>query len=114
MQPQDIIAKLENILKSAPEVTEAFYATKAVYENIKQQEKPNLAVIAQSFEGSEAARERQALASDEHTLYLQGLEEARRKHYAAMAKFKRLELALAVCQSMNKIMTAQINISSYE
>jgi len=114
MNPNEIIDRLNDILKTAPKVCNEYYDTKATYENLKELQKFMIAAIGKGFTGSEASREREALGSQEYKDYLKGLENARTEHYKALSLFKRMEIALAVCQSMNKIMTAQINISNFE
>tara|TARA_Y100000310_G_scaffold266480_1_gene277999 strand:+ start:345 stop:602 length:258 start_codon:yes stop_codon:yes gene_type:complete len=84
-----------------------------MYENLQEHSKPLLASIALNFEGSEAKKEKQALASEEYKQHVLGLNTAREAYLKKWASYKNLEINLSVAQSLNKATTSEINISKF-
>lgn len=108
------ISIFNKILNSSHETLHEYAEAKTVYENVSEQSKPMLAKIAQNFSGSEAKKEKQALASKEYETFLEGLSEARDNYLKKWASYKNLEIQLSVAQSLNKASAAEINISNFK
>jgi len=108
------ISIFNKILNSSHQILHEYAEAKTAYENISEQSKPILAKIAQNFSGSEAKKEKEALASQDYETYLEGLSEAREHYLKKWASYKNLEIQLSVAQSLNKANTAEINISNFK
>lgn len=63
----------------------------ALYEFLDGEKKVVLAKLASGFDGSEATRERQALASTEYCIHLEGIKEARHDMLKAKTHYESLQ-----------------------
>lgn len=111
MQEQNIF---NNILRGSSVVLENYAEKRTVYENLQDMLKPVLAQCVAKYTGSEAKKEKQALADPEYLQFLDGLAEARKGYHLAWAKYENLKTQLAVAQSMNKIKVVEMKSNTFK
>ena len=111
MQEQNIF---NNILRGSTVVLEHYAEKRALYENLQDMTKPVLAQCVAQFTGSEAKKEKLAMADDVYLQHLDAVSIARRDYHMAWAKYENLKTQLAVAQSLNKIKVVEMKSNTFK
>ena len=113
MHISQVIAGLEELIRTSDEVYSTYASAKSTYDNLSEHKKTIVATLAAKSEAKSATqKESDAYASDHYSDYLKGLSGANSEYLQAMAKVKTLEVKLACYQSLNKLLTKELEINT--
>ena len=98
----DIAKQLEALHNQTDTILKEYHECKTAFENLDKQEKTVLAQIANEFDGSEAQRNRQALANDRYRGYKDAVKIARGRYNRSWALLEGLRLKMDILRSLNK------------
>lgn len=91
---------LEKRLKEAIEAGERWARGKSAYDDLEDKKKPFLAAYASGGEGSNAEKERYALASKDYRDFLAGLSVARKEFLQSLVQYDMAKLRIDVLRTV--------------
>jgi len=94
--------EIEKLLSQVDPITEAYHEAKTIFENLDKYSKPLLAQIGTNEEGSEAERNRRAMAHDKYQSHVMAVRIARKEYNRAWALLESLNIKTKLLQSLNK------------